>query len=263
MRIFLERGEHHAHITFNILHKALDEFCGTVAHHHVFLFDAKTLACQQRVNIHARRIFGQKGVKVGFHLGFHLLTRKVGVYQIAVVQHLWKTPMPTIAIVIPLEHLVIFSENGFCNVQVLHIVYLVPLLITNVKCLEIGFVQERNHAQHLFVIFVIAQSLTISIKKRNVLCLRKHFAKLVNVHRFIIRVNLLIVESLFGNKVYDVAIAVNAHHGTVHPCLIFGNEGNVGTFVGKNHGEQSVREDEVRLYQERVVFLHLLLYQRQ
>ena len=66
-----------------------------------------------------------------------------------------------------------------------------------------------------------------------------------DVHRFIIRVNLLIVESLFGNKVYDVAITVNAHHGAVHPCLVFCHQCNVGTLVVYQHLEQPVREDKV------------------
>ena len=47
-------------------------------------------------------------------------------------------------------------------------------------------------------------------------------------------------------------------HCSVHPCLVFCYEGEVGVWVVYNKLKHLVVEDEVRLEQQGVVLLHLL-----
>ena len=76
-------------------------------------------------------------------------------------------------------------------------------------------------------------------------------------------VNICIVEGFLRHEVHNVVIAIHPYHRTVHPCLVFGNEGKVGVGVVENHSEQLVAENEVALDEQRVVFSHLLLHHRQ
>ena len=156
VRIFFKRGIDDAYPACRQFHQALDQLSGSIAHHHVVLSDAEVLARQQRIDQHARGIFRQQRVEVVAQLVFHALGGEVGIHQVAVVQHLGEAPVAAIAVIETPQHLVILGEDGLGNVQVLNVVYLVPLLAAYGHSLQLGIVEQGDDAQHLFVIFVVA-----------------------------------------------------------------------------------------------------------
>ena len=142
------------------------------------------------------------------------------------------------------------------------VVNLIPLLIRDGERLEFRLVEEGNDAEHLFVVLVIAQCLCVGFKEGYILIACKFLAELIDVYRLVVRINVGIFESLFGHKVHNVVIFVNAHHRAVHPRLIFGYERQVWVGVVEQEGEHGVVKDKVTLNQECVVLLQLFLCQR-
>ena len=68
VRIFLECRIYHAHTALHLLHKALDQLCRAIAGNNVFLLDTEAFTGEERVDIHARWILCQEGVKICPHL---------------------------------------------------------------------------------------------------------------------------------------------------------------------------------------------------
>ena len=81
--------------------------------------------------------------------------------------------MSTVSVIETMQHLVAFGKDGLCDIQVLDIIYLVPFLLANGQCLEFGIVEECDHTQHLLIVLIIAQRMTIGLQKGHILLLRK------------------------------------------------------------------------------------------
>ncbi len=124
-------------------------------------------------------------------------------------------------------------------------------------------VQQGDNAQHVFVILIVAHGLGIGIEEGHILLLEELAAELIDVHCLIVAINIGIVEGLLRDEVHDILVFIEAHHRTVHPRLVFRHEGEIGIGVLENHGEETVTEDEVALYQEGIVLLQLLLDHRE
>ena len=73
------------------------------------------------------------------------------------------------------------GKNRFRNVQVLHIVYLIPLFPLQRQGFQFTFIQQCNHPKHLLVILIIAQSLSIRFQKGNIIRSGELFAELVDI----------------------------------------------------------------------------------
>lgn len=91
--------------------------------------------------------------------------------------------MTAVAVVIAAHHLLVLGKERLGNVKVLHVVNLIPFLVSNRKRLKVRIVEQRYHAQHLLIIFVVAQGLAVSIEERNILTARKLTAELIDVYR--------------------------------------------------------------------------------
>ena len=124
-------------------------------------------------------------------------------------------------------------------------------------------VQQGDDAQHVLVVLIIAHGLGVGIEERHILLLEELAAELIDVHRFIITIDIGIVEGLLRDEVHDILVFIEAHHRTVHPRLVLCHEGEIGIGVFEDHGEEAIAEDEVALYQEGIVLLELLLDHRE
>ena len=50
---------------------------------------------------------------------------------------------------------VMLGKEGFCNVEILNIIYLIPFFICDRQRLQFSIVKHADHAKHLLVILVI------------------------------------------------------------------------------------------------------------
>ena len=219
--IFLKGGIYHAYAPLSLqLHQAFYQLGGSIAHHGVLPLDAEILSCQQLHHRHARGIFREQRVEVGAQLVLHALRGEVGVHQVAVVQHLGEAPVAAIAIVEAVQHLVALGKDGLGNVEVLHVVNLVPFLLAYGQCLQSRVVDHGDDAQHLLVVFVVAHRLRVGIEEGHILLLRELLGELVDVHRLVVFVNVGIVERLLRHEVHDVLFLVYGDHRSVHPAFV-------------------------------------------
>ena len=120
-------------------------------------------------------------------------------------------------------------------------------------------VQERYDAQHIFVVFVVAYSLGIGFEERHILRLRELPAELIDIDRLIVIIRLVIVEGSLRYEVDDIVLAVYSHHRSIHPCLVLGDEGEVGVGIVCQEFEHAVVKDQVALNEQCVVFLQFVL----
>ena len=127
-------------------HQHLDEFCCTIAWHDILFADTKALAGYQRIDLHARRVFCQKRIEIAAQLVFHPLGGEVRIHQIAEVKHLREAPEATIATVVFADNILVVGKQCLSDVEVLLVVYLIPLLVTDGQCLHIVTVQHRDDA---------------------------------------------------------------------------------------------------------------------
>ena len=244
-----------------MLHEALDEFGGAVAWHDVVLPHAEAFARQQRVDVHARGVLREQRVEVGAHFVEHAGRGEVGVHQVAEVGHVGEAPVAPVASHVLLQLLVAFGKECVGNVEVLNVVNFVPLAVAHGQRLEFALVEEGDDAQHLLVVFVVAQRLAVSFEERHVFVACKVAAELVDVHRFVVAVGVFVFEGFLGHEVHNVAVLVDAHHGAVHPRLVFRHQREVGVGVVEYEAKHVLVEDKVALDEQRVVLLQLLLGQ--
>ena len=153
------------------LHQYFDEFGSTIARHDIGFTDAKALAGNQRVDLHAGRVFRQQCVEIGPQFVLHPATGEVGIYQIAEVQQLWESPETAIPSVIFAQHVLLVGKQCLGNVQILLVINLVPFLLTNGQGFHVVIVEQRNDAQHVLVVLVVAHSLGVGIKEGHVFLL--------------------------------------------------------------------------------------------
>ena len=150
-------------------------------------------------------------------------------------------------------------KQGFCNVQILHIVNLVPLLIRYGKGFEVGTVKGCQHTQHLFVIFVIAHGLAVCLQERHILVAGELTTELVYVARLVVMRCLGILECLLGDEAHNVVVIGQAYHGAVHPGLILGHQRKIGIRMADDEVEHGTVKNKIRLQQKSVILLHLCL----
>ena len=225
--------------------------------------DAEILARQQGIHRHAAGILRQEHVKVGPHLFAHALGREKRIDKVAEVKHLGKTPVAAIADLILAELVLLGREYSLGDVLVLDVIDLVPRLVTDGQGLEIGLIQQRDDAQHLLVVLVVAHHLAVGVEKRHIDPGRKLLAEFVNVHRLVVGIDLRVAEGFPGHKIHDIVLLVDADHRAVHPGFIFGHQSQIGERIVEDHGKQAVIKNQVTLDEQRVVLHHLVLDQRQ
>ena len=122
--------------------------------------------------MHAGRILREQRFKACLDLVHHSSGREIRVDQIAEIQHARVAPIAAVA------SLELFraatdalSENGFRDIQILHIVNFIPALAFQAFCPEGGVVEHGNHTQDLLVVLVFSQCLDVGIQEGNVLLL--------------------------------------------------------------------------------------------
>ena len=91
-----------------MLHQQFYQFRSTIARNNIFLLYVPAFACQHRVDIHARRIFSNEGREEVLHLLDDALTIEIRIYQIAIVEHIGKSPISTISAIVLLQELFVF-----------------------------------------------------------------------------------------------------------------------------------------------------------
>ena len=246
-----------------MLHQHLDQFGSTVARHDIGFAHAKALAGNQRVHLHARGILRQQGIEIAAQFVFHALRGEIGIHQIAEVEHLREAPEAAIAPVVFSDHVLIVGKECLGDIQVLLVVDLIPPLVAYRQGFDVMAVQQRDDAEHVLVVLVIAHRLRIGIEEGHILVLQEFATELIDVHRLVVRVHIVVVESLLRDEVHDMLLFIQAHHRTVHPRLVFRHKGQIRTGILKDHREQTVAEHEVALYQQGIVFLQLFLHDGQ
>ena len=112
------------------------------------------------------------------------------------------------------------GKNRFRNVQVLHIVYLIPLFPLQRQGFQFTFIQQCNHPKHLLVILIIAQSLSIRFQKGNIIRSGELFAELVDINRFVIIIYISVFKGFLRNKIDNIILLIQANHCSVHPSLV-------------------------------------------
>ena len=93
--------------------------------------------------------------------------------------------------------------------------------------------------------------------------LQEILAELIDVHRLVVRVHIIVVKSTLRYEVDNMQVFVQTHHRTVHPRLVLCHQRQIGIGIFENHREETVAENQVALYQQRVVLLQLVLYDGQ
>ena len=183
--ILLKGGPHDAQPALKGCHQGFDQLRRAVAHHDILLMDTEVPGSQQGVHPHSRGVLGQQRFKAGLHFRHQLFRREIGVDQIAVIQQLG---IPPVAAIAPLHQgklpLRILLEHGRGNVQILNVIDLVPFLPVQPFCLDVGRIQHGDHAEHLLVILVVAQSGAVRIQEGHIVGRGKILAEFVDVYRF-------------------------------------------------------------------------------
>ena len=149
-------------------------------------------------------------------------------------------------------------EKRLSNIQILYIIYLIPLLAGYRKGLEFRIVKHTDYSKNLLIVFVISQRRAIRIKERKILVDHKLPAELIDVHSLVILIHIRILECALRNEIDDIAILINPDHGSVHPGLILGYKRKVRIRIIQNQREHPVVKDEVRLQKNRIILYKLL-----
>ena len=89
-------------------------------------------------------------------------------------------------------------------------------------------IQERDNAQYILVIFIVAYGFGVGFKEGHIFGLCEFFAEFVDIDRFVIGIHLSIIEGLLRYKIHDVVVIVNSHHRAIHPTFIFSHQSEVG-----------------------------------
>ena len=134
---------------------------------------AKRLGYEKCIHSLARRIILQKHVKGILHLGAHLLRREVWIDKIGIVLESRIAPIPAIAGSQFLYLLFWLTEHRLGDIKILYVIYLIPLLARKRQGMHQRLVKERNNAQDLLVVFVLAKCLCIRLQERDIVSPRK------------------------------------------------------------------------------------------
>ena len=100
------------------------------------------------------------------------------------------------------------GKKSFGDIQILYIVYFIPFLSGKRKGFQITFIKQSNHPEHLFIIFIITQSLCIGFKKRNVAGFREFSTKFINVDSFVIKAGITIFKRFLRNEIHDIVFII-------------------------------------------------------
>ena len=166
--VFLKSGQTHSDSAVRAFHNGLDKFGGSVSYADISAVQTEKPFCQHGIDLHPGRILSEKSAEICSHLILHPLRREIWIHQIAEVQHVRKSPIASVPAIVLGQSGPVFREQGFRNVQVLYVVYLVPLLSVEHQSLELRIVQQGYDLQHLLVIFVIAQRLAVGLQERHI-----------------------------------------------------------------------------------------------
>ena len=120
-------------------------------------------------------------------------------------------------------------------------------------------IEQRDDSQHIFIILIITYSLGISIEEWYILMLRELLAKLVDVYSLVVRVNIIIVEGIFRDEVYDVIIVIQTYHRTIHPRLVLCYKCEIRISILYYHRDNIIAEDEIALDEQCIILLQLIL----
>ena len=141
-------------------------------------------------------------------------------------------------------HLVSRKKRGR-DVQILHIIDFIPLLIRNRQCLQRRIMEIDKHPENLLIVLIVAHHLAVRLQERHILVPAKLFAELINVHRLVVLVRILVAESLFRYEIHDSTILVDAHHRPVHPALVLRDQCQIRIRMGQQQVENPLFENQV------------------
>ena len=206
----------------------------------------------------------EKRFEAGLDLVGHALGREVGVDEVTEIQHTRIAPVAAVAALKSCCAIAdAFCENGFCNIEVLHIVDLIPALTFQTLRANGCVIEHRDYAQDLLVVFVFAQRFDISLQEWHILVFGEFPTELVDVDGLVVASDLIVTEALLGNKRVDSVVLVEQHAGAVHPTLVFVHEGQIRSGVVEQEIKNRVLKDQVGFQKERVFAAEPFLCQRE
>ncbi len=215
------------------------------------LIQAEVLGGKKRVNAHPGWVIAEQRLEIGFHLLLHhAATREVRIDEVAEIEHSRIAPITAETLL----HLFEARRGGAKMVSAmrrsLNIVYLIPMHPGDGKRLQIAGIYEGDHTQHLLVVFVLAEHLYIGLEEREVAIGNEFARELIDIHRLVVAVGVVVVERLLGDEVYDIVVIVDLDHCSVHPGVVLGDESHIAAFAVKGCIENGVLEYQVRLEEE-------------
>ena len=141
-------------------------------------------------------------------------------------------------------HLVSRKKRGR-DVQILHIIDFIPLLIRNRQRLQRRIMEIDKHPENLLIVLIVPHHLAVRLQERHILVPTELFAELINVYRLVVLVRILVTESLFRYEIHDSTILVDAHHRSVHPALVLRDQCQIRIRMGQQQVENPLLEDQV------------------
>ena len=187
--------------------------------------NVEVLGCEQAVDSHAARVLGQEDVEVGFHLLLHPLRREVRIDEIAEIEELRISPVAAVSSEHQINSLVIVrAEECLGYVEVLDVIYLIPLLARQALCLDDRRIDHRDDLEDLLVVLVEAERALVRLEERHVVGLREFPAELVYVDCLVVLAELAVVELLARHECDYLVLFIELDAGAVHPGLVLVDE---------------------------------------
>ena len=154
---------------------------------------------------------------------------------------------PITAITRTKQIILLIRKDRLCDVQILNIIYLIPLFSFQRQRTECRIIQHRNHTQHLLIVLVIAQSGTIRLQKRHIHMLRKILRELIDIHRLVIIRYFFIAKLAIRDKTLNTVLFIYRHNSPIHPTLIFINQSQIRIWMFNQLPQYRIFQDDIRL----------------
>ena len=181
----------------------------------------------------------------------------------AEVQQVRESPVSAVSSEIAGIFPVIVREERGRNVEILYVIYFVPFQFIDRQGFKRGVVQQCQNPQHLLIVFIVAHHLAVCIQERHILVPAELFAEFVDVHRFPVRVDVLVAECLLRDEIHDVPVLVYADHGPVHPAFVFCDQRQVLVRMVYEQVNDFLVEYQVGFQQNRVLSAKCIFCKRQ
>ncbi len=197
------------------------------------------------------------------HFVQHPAGREIGIHQVAEILEKRETPVAAKPLLVEREFFPLGSEQGARIVQILLVVDLIPFLGGEPVDLQVLGFEQRDNPQYLLVILVFTQRLLIGLQERHVAVGGELAGQLIDVDGLIIVFDLAVVEIFLRNELDNIVFIVQGNDGSVHPCVVFSDNSQIGVGILNQVEYDFFFQDEVAFDQYRVILQQISLCQEE